>query len=223
MKKILATTAVLVLLAVCPSHAGAPTVVKTTSQGVFAQFVSSSPDGCFLTAAIVFANADADRLTTPGAPTNSGIVSVAVTVYDTCHDVIEVVGEGFASLDSPDTNETGALHISSDLSSCTLTGTVPIQNQNDGTVFSVGVNLTWTASGHMTAQTFNYNDTNTPGIRIVTAFEESTRPAVASGTVTVVSGDPRSTYVNPGFNFAPLPATGQIESVVNTTTTVPTP
>src|SRR5438034_10089864 len=94
MKNISLIVTLLALLPLGHSHAGTTDVSHFDSHGVFAQFVSSSPDGCLIIYAVVFANADIKRQS-PGPAVDSELLSLSVTVYDQCRNILYVLVEGF--------------------------------------------------------------------------------------------------------------------------------
>jgi len=117
-----------------------------------------------------------EKVSGSGSPTPLLRTVLLVQQFDTCTETIIYAGEG----DTADQS----FHVAANLSSATLTTSVPVTDSilHQTTIFQV--ELTWKATGKAEATRFTETFTDKGlGIKIKTKSNSTQAPAVATGTV----------------------------------------
>jgi len=155
--------------------------------GRFADAFFYSTDGvCVETFVSVFANKGKFQ-SPPGPGSTSTFASVWVGQFDSC------TGIGFSGYGDTFPGD-GAFQIDRSLTSAALNVTIPVF---DGVSwFDADVNLVWTGTGELSRGTF-HSHSKSPGCVINQRWSGSSRPAQASGTVSIE-----------GTNFTPDSSVG---------------
>ena len=134
------TTAVFAAVSAVNAHAAAQIqVFRTSGNSVMASFHSLDASGCVITDASVFAS-DGTILTSPGEDLfRFRALGYATSQFDQCRQLLLLTGLGL----------TGAVNfqIAKDLTSATLSGTIPMDEFVSGTTIQISVNVTWVGNG----------------------------------------------------------------------------
>jgi hypothetical protein len=133
------TTAVFAAIAAVNAHAAAQVeVFRTSGNSVMASFHSLDASGCVITDASVFAS-DGTALIPPGGPAPFQGAGIAISQFDQCRQLLLLTGLG--STDAVN------FQIAKDLTSATLSGTIPMDEFVSGTTIQISVNVTWVGNG----------------------------------------------------------------------------
>jgi hypothetical protein len=151
------------------------------NQTAFAQFESSSSDGCVISDTFV---QGFNNLVRPGN-TATQTAFVSIEKFNNC------TGEFLSGAFSQDF--TGTVQFGSGLSTAAVVGTATMVDEMTSNTFSLSVNLTWQGFG-ATTRFFDNSHFRGPGFMLNTHFNGITRGAAASGTIS-----------DGTTNFAPSP------------------
>jgi hypothetical protein len=163
-----------VLLPATPVLA-ATTVFHSTFKGQAASafFVSVDPSGCIDTAVSVNAQDEATKV--DGQPGVTSVAFLFISVFDNCTQTSLVSAAGSAALAPDDL-------IVQKLDSATLDTSIEVDDFASGTTFTVDVSLNWTGVGDQFRGKTHSHFTS-PGFRVNSRFDATSRGATASGTV----------------------------------------
>jgi|SRR5713101_1377198 len=152
-----------------------------------AAFEGADPlDPCIVDTVTIVSSESMQKVS-PGGKTSTTGTMLFVAQEDVCLDIFLLEGEG-------DTTQQTLRF--KDLTSATLTATVPVFDEVSKTVINFSVNLIWTATGPAVTETLNqkFRDRDL-GLMILIKVRGSHAPAVATGTVMAL-----------GQNFTPEPS-----------------
>jgi hypothetical protein len=164
------------LVVAFPAHAAPAETIHFSFKGQFAEafFTSTDPSGCIQTDAFVFA-VDG-KVKQDGAHEVESSASVAISQFDLCTGTVLLDAFGSATL------EPAEFVIDKRLTSATLDTTVTVMDFVSGTTFPVDVALSWTGTG-AAFRVKDHSQIKTPGFRLNSRFDGTSRNAAASGTV----------------------------------------
>jgi hypothetical protein len=145
-------------------------VCTFTNQSAFADFESSSSDGCVISDTFV---QGFNNLMRPGN-TATQTVFVSMEKFNNC------TGEFLSGAFSQDF--TGTVQFGSGLSTAAVVGAATMVDEMTSNTFSLSVNLTWQGFG-ATTSFFDNSHQRGPGFMFNTHFNGTTRGAAASGTI----------------------------------------
>ena len=158
------------------SAAGASASVdieQSSGDSALATFHSVDSSGCVITDTFVVGSVG-EIHDPPGAPAEFQGAGVAVSQFDQCQGLLLKAGLGGS--------HTVSFTLARDLSSATLSATVPVDELVSGTHFNVSVSITWTGSGDAVHQVSN-TLVRVPGFTVHGHFNGTSRAAQAWGSV----------------------------------------
>ena len=149
------------------------TIEQVSGDSALATFHSVDSSGCVITDTFVFASAG-EIHDPPGGPAGFQVTGVAVSQFDQCQGLLLKTGLG--------TSNNMSFQLARDMSSATLSATVPVDELVSGTTFNVSVSLNWTGTGDAVHQVSNSHE-RAPGYTAKTHFNGTFRAGQASGSV----------------------------------------
>jgi hypothetical protein len=164
------------LVVVFPAHAAPADTFHFSFKGQSAEafFSSTDPSGCIQTDAFVFA-VDG-KVKQDGAHGVESSAFVAISRIDLCTGTVLLDTFGSATLAPAE------FVIDTRLTSATLDTTVTVTDFVSGTTFPVDMALGWTGTG-APFRVKQHSQTKTPGFKLNSRFDGTSRNAAASGTV----------------------------------------
>lgn len=183
----------LLLLLALPLSAAAGSTTQFRGKSVNAEFATIDASGCVYTNASVFASATRFNSTKPKSGDEYSSVSVYLSRFDVCTDTTLLAAFGNAFVDGTE------LLVSDKLKTAALTTTVEMYDDVSGNLFTVDLDLDWTATTACVQQKSRYSITS-PGYKITYRFNGTSCDAVATGEVT--SGT--TNYAAEGSDYAQI-------------------
>lgn len=161
---------------------------KFKGRSADAFFSSTDSSGCIITDVGVFASRGVLQ-SPPGPGSAAAFTSVFISQYNAC------TGEQLLAADGSSVAGTD-FQVDKKFNSATLSTTVNVFDYESNLSFDVDINLTWIATGPLTRQLGNTHY-DSPGCKLHTHFNDRSRPAEASGSVS-----------DGTTNFTPEPSSG---------------
>jgi len=149
--------------------------VKEKTADAFFTFFDSS--GCILTDAFVLLSTHTEKTLPDGSKISIPQVSVAVDVFDICHNIDLRSFFGFTDQFTYEFN--------GNLDRARVQSVVPCVDTTNGTGYDVAVNMEWSGQGDIEAVKENIHD-KSPVMIILSSFKGSIRGANAVGTMNLV-------------------------------------
>jgi hypothetical protein len=146
-------------------------VVLQDGRGVTALF--SDHDGCVDTTTLVVASSNTERVASTSG-VRSLQLAVVVSQVDVCAIVPILTGAGVTA--------DASVHVAPDMRTATVTGTVPVLNQFNGSLVHVTVDLQFEAIAHPTASAGVELQVG-ESFRLITTDQQRHRDAVATGLI----------------------------------------
>jgi hypothetical protein len=150
------------------------TIEQASGDSAVATFHSVDSSGCVITDTFVFASVG-EIHDPPGAPAEFQITGVGLSQFDQCQGLLLKTGLGSS-------RSALSFQLARDMSSATLSATVPVAEFVSGTTFNVSVSLNWTGTGDAAHQASNSHE-RAPGYTAQTHFNGTFRAGQASGSV----------------------------------------
>ena len=163
--------------AVADAASAKVSVVNLRGPLVNATFTVIDPTGCIETDTFVSANLPSYQQL-PGPAVTTGVASVGIFEYDACTDVTLLDATGLT-----EALPAGALQVSKQFDSASLTMTLPMTDIDTNATFDVNVNVRWTGTSAIHRDDVNSNDIYGHGCHVLNRWKGSGRTADASGTV----------------------------------------
>lgn len=189
MKTAIIGASVAALTLASPSSAATDTF-QFRGENAYAQFRQESSDGCASTVVDVWAYNDVVR-NEPGPPTRQSRANVSYGTYNWCTGSFS---GGYGS--STDVT----FNANANLSSASLTATVPVFDYSNGSTKNITVAVNWTGTGEVSRGRENSSNSG-PGYVYRSRYNGSSRQAQASGSITL---DGSSLFTNAAANFGYL-------------------
>jgi hypothetical protein len=149
-------------------------VGQSSGSSVIASFESLDASGCVITDTFVFADSGIFNNPPPGGPTPSIVAGIGISQFDQCSGLLTIAAAG--------STDQVSLNIATDLSTATLTGTIPVDEVVSGTTLYLTVNMKWTATADIVHQVSN-SHVRVPGFVAAAHFNGDLRDGLASGSV----------------------------------------